>query len=78
MMKTFDFLFGTVLGETILRHVDNLSRTLQDKKISAAEGQQIARLVISTIADLRKEKVYGLFWDKCWKTERCVDAGVSW
>lgn len=39
MMKTFDFVFGTVLGEAVLRHADNLSRTLQDKKISAAEGQ---------------------------------------
>ena len=73
MMKTFDFLFGTVLGETILRHVDNLSRTLQDKKISAAEGQQIARLVISTIADLRKEEVYGLFWDKLLKLAESMD-----
>ena len=25
-MKTFDFLFGTVLGEMVLRHTDNLSK----------------------------------------------------
>ena len=47
MMKTF---YCTVLGETFLRHADNLSRYLH-----AAEGQQIARLVISTIANLQKE-----------------------
>ena len=30
-MKIFDFLFGTFLGEMILRHSDSLSRTLQSK-----------------------------------------------
>ena len=66
-MKTFDFVFGTILGEAVLRHADNLSRALQDKKISAAEGQQIARLVISTLTDLREEEMYDLFWAKVLK-----------
>ena len=35
-MKTFDFLFGDTLGE-----LDNLSKILQDKSFSAAEGQQV-------------------------------------
>ncbi len=30
-MSTFDFLFGAMLSEMILRHTDNLSRTLQKK-----------------------------------------------
>ena len=28
-MKTFDFIFGVCLGELILSHSDNLSKTLQ-------------------------------------------------
>ena len=28
-MKDFDFLFGLLLGEWILKHTDNLSKTLQ-------------------------------------------------
>ena len=28
-MRTFDFFFGLVLGECLLHHTDNLSRTLQ-------------------------------------------------
>ena len=28
-MKSFDFLFGVLLGETLLRHSDNLSKALQ-------------------------------------------------
>ena len=37
-MRTFDFFFGIHLGELILSHSDNLSKTLQRKDISAAEG----------------------------------------
>ena len=47
-MKTFNFLFVTLLGELLLRHTDNLSQTLQKKAISAAEGQQVGRMVIAT------------------------------
>jgi len=32
-MQTFDFFFGLVLGETLFRHSDNLSRTLQKKRL---------------------------------------------
>lgn len=30
-MKSIDFLFGVILGELLLMHSDNLSRTLQHK-----------------------------------------------
>jgi hypothetical protein len=35
-MKSFDFVFGNMLGEMLLNHADNLSKTLQRKTISAA------------------------------------------
>ena len=34
----FDFLFGVMLGKKILRLADNLSRSLQQKDMSAAEA----------------------------------------
>ena len=37
-MNTFQFPFGTMLGEMVLRYTDNLSRSLQEKVCSAAEG----------------------------------------
>ncbi len=43
-MNTFRFAFGTMLAEMILRHTDNLSRSLQDKVCSAAEGQTIGAM----------------------------------
>ncbi len=88
-MKTFDFMFGDVLGEMILRHSDNLSKTLQHKATSAAEGQVIAKMVIETIAKVRTE--FDLFWEKLLKkaqseepqlphrrrVPRCLDDGNS-
>ena len=47
-MKVFDFFYGLVLGELLLQHSDNLSRTLQHSSISAAEGQT-ARLTVGLI-----------------------------
>ena len=38
--KTFQFFFGVFLGNLLLKHSDNLSKTLQSPKISASEGQQ--------------------------------------
>lgn len=38
-METFYFFFGICLGECVLRHADNLSKTLQSSSISAAGGQ---------------------------------------
>ena len=71
-MKTFNFLFGTVLGEMVLRHTDNLSRTLQDKALSAAEGQQVADMVVRT---LRNVESFDLFWLKVTKSAESLDVG---
>ena len=45
-MLTFNFLFGTSLGTLILQHRDNLSTSLQHDTITAAEGQQLAKLTM--------------------------------
>lgn len=74
-MKTFNFLFGTILGEMLLRHTDNLSQTLQKKTISAAEGQQVGRMVIDTLCTLRTEESYDLFWEKAATVAKSVDVG---
>ncbi len=63
-MSSFDFLFGTMLSEMVLRHTDNLSRTLQKKTCSASEGQQIARLVVDTLLTMRNDESFDLFWQK--------------
>ena len=46
--KTLRYLFGVALGQLILRHSDNLSKTLQSSKLSAAVGQRIALMTVAT------------------------------
>ena len=61
-MRNFEFFFGIYLGEMILRHSDNLSRTLQKKDLSAAEGQRVAGLVKATLQSMRSTDQFDLFW----------------
>lgn len=70
-MKTFNFLFGILLGELILKYSDNLSRTLQNVNISAAEGQEVAALTLSTLRSIRSDEMFDLFWEK---TQRLREA----
>ncbi len=63
-MQSFDFFFGTMLAELILKHSDNLSRTLQHAHLSAAEGQEVAKLTVETLQSLRCENNFDLFWQK--------------
>ena len=48
-MERFEYLFGLVLGKRVLKHTDNLSKTLQSPSLTAAEGQHIAELTRKTL-----------------------------
>ena len=63
-MRTFNFFFGLVLGELVLRHSDNLSMTLQSVQISAAEGQKVADMTVTTLQSIRSDANFDLFWSK--------------
>ena len=63
-METFDFIFGAMLGEMVLKLSDNLSSTLQYKSMSAAGGQEIADMTMQTLESLRNDQYYNLFWMK--------------
>ena len=43
-INQFSFLFGLMLAERVLQHTDNLSKTLQNPKLTAIEGEQITQL----------------------------------
>ena len=56
----FNFLFSVVLGEELLSVADNLSKGLQNKDLSAAQGQHMAAAVtVATMKGLRCDD--GLF-----------------
>lgn len=64
-----------VLGELLLNHSDNLSKTLQSRHMSAAEGQKIAEMTIRTLQSIRSEDSFQLFWKKV--TKMASDLDVS-
>ena len=63
-MMRFDYFFGVSLGLLILRHTDNLSKTMQKADILAAEGQAIAVMTVSTLKSLRNDANFVLFWQR--------------
>ena len=62
-MKKFKFLFGCVLGENILRQLDQLSQSLQNPNLSALEGYNMACLVVETLQKDRTDEAFNLFYD---------------
>ena len=63
-MTKFEFLFGVLLGVCILRHTDNLSKTLQTPKLSASDGQNVAELTCKTLDKMHTDDYFQLFWAK--------------
>lgn len=63
-METFQFLFGLLLSEMILRHTDKLSKTLQNPELSSTEGHEIAILTVKTLERVLSDSDFDLFWDK--------------
>lgn len=61
-METFQYFYGVTLGEIILWHTDNLSRTLQKSDISDAQGQEVADLTVKTLQKMRTDESFDLFW----------------
>ena len=74
-MKAFNFFFGLCLVHTILMHTDNLSKTLQHTKMSAAEGQHIAKLTINTLQQVREDVAFSLFSEST--TQQADKLGIS-
>ena len=67
-MTSFDFMFGILLGQLLLRHGDNLSRTLQSPHMSAAEGQKVARMTLNPSGQKKTFFCFGQKLLKCLKT----------
>ena len=72
-MSKFEYMFGLVLGECVLRHTDNLSKTLQSPKLNASEGQRIAELTCLTLERIRTNECFDEFWEKVLQLARQHD-----
>ena len=75
-MTTFEFYYGASSAHLLLRHTDNLSRTLQHKDISAVAGQQVAKSVVTTLQGLRDDSNFTLFWDLVKRKSQSLNIGT--
>jgi hypothetical protein len=72
-MSTFEYLFGAMLGELLLKHTDNLSKDLQNPKLSSSEGQHLAELTRKTLSSIRMDDAFDLFWSKVISTQNMLE-----
>ena len=75
-METFGYYFGVQLGELVLRHSDNLSKTIQKPTLSAGDCQSIASLSIKTLQKLRSDESFDLFWKNVNSKAKDLDIGA--
>ena len=61
-MKEFDFLFCLLLAERILKHTDNLSKTIQATSMPAVEGRRLSQLCIEVFKKVRTDECFDQFW----------------
>ena len=62
-MNTFDFFFGLNLGQRLFSHTDNLSRTLQQTKMSVLSGKRVACLTKDVLQKMRDNTSFRSFYD---------------
>ena len=61
VMSTFQFLLSCSLVEMIFKQTDHLRKTLQNWSIPAAQGQELAHLVIEILSKDRYDEKFELF-----------------
>ena len=61
-MNKFNYFFRVKLAILLLRHSDNLSKTLQTPKLSASQAKSIARKTLITLEKLGGDDYFLLFW----------------
>ena len=57
-IETFDFYFGVQLGNLVLRHSDNLSKTIQKPNLSTGDFHSLASLSVKTMQKLRSDNSF--------------------
>ena len=75
-MEIFDYFFGISVVKLVLSHGDNLSTALQRSTISAAEGQRIASLTITVIANMHNDESLEFSTEECYFS-RCLRAKAT-
>jgi len=57
-MREFDFLFGLLLAERILKHTNNLSKAIQATVFPAVEAHNLSKFVHSSFSKIRSQDCF--------------------
>lgn len=68
-MSDFDFLFCLMLAELLLRHSDNLSRTIQCSSMPDIEAHSLSELCLKVFQKMRNDCDFDLFWQLVQRTK---------
>ena len=63
-MNTFNYSYAVTILQLVLRHKDNLSKTLEKCFLTSYQGKQINDLRLQTINSARPESELELLWQK--------------
>ena len=63
-MEMFAFYFGLSLSQRFYAITDNLSKTLQEEKMSALQGKELADMTVETLEKMRNESDFKLLYEK--------------
>ena len=63
----------TIFGISVAELVYNLSKALQNETISAAEGQRLAAMTVTTLTKMRDAEQFDLFWQLILKKSSALD-----
>ena len=63
MFASVTLMFTWRLVELILRHNDNLSKTLQSTTLSQSRGKILVNMTVKELEKLRNESNSNIFWD---------------
>ena len=75
-MSTFSYFFGVLLGKCVLKHTNNLSRTLQSPTLSDSDAHHVANLTYQTLEKIRDDKCFDIFWEKALLLQSNPDESV--
>ena len=69
-MSQYWLVFGLQLCKRILLITDNLSKTLQKQSLSAAEGQEVVRLTLRSLKNMKSADSFDMFFSLVEKVSR--------
>ena len=69
-METFEYFYCVFCEALVLKHSDNLSKTLQHTYISVSKGKEIAELTVKSFQKVRSDDSFDMFWNTVTKRSK--------